>query len=215
MPDTSQLNYVADFLIALGAIVAFGTLIGSLIYKAHLARKKLGYKQALELIDDARMATDSKVKVKQTLESFRWINRAAFIVLAVMGTASIVILLYEPTDQATLSRYLSRHAPEVFRHSRNDLYDIARAMPNRDSLVRETDFGATLGKTEKSFDIAARHGGSITGDFQPHILKALERGVSIRVIVCDPSETNQIALDLHAKATDRPPDRVRSHSCPN
>ncbi len=127
-----------------------------------------------------------------------WVRRRAVAIGACLTIALMVFLLRAPIGRLLVPRdgihsYLEQQDPNVFSLTADETYQIVRGLPDRATLVSETDLQAAIRSTEKTLDIFAITGTSFFSNPEA-IYQILQRGVRIRVILLDHSEQNRANL---------------------
>jgi Domain of unknown function (DUF4062) len=126
-----------------------------------------------------------------------------------IGLALVGYILYASFSPLHRSKYLSRfleyHDPSIFNHRKTGAYDIARVLPNNASLNEETDINEEIDRTKETFDILANTAGLLNLKAGKTIESIIIRGVNVRMILWDYTETNRVHYDAFARSVKEDP----------
>lgn len=206
--ELDTLTYLKSLSEVISAIVGLLTALGA----GYLALRTGGQRvNVAAIIDASKLNQQDKQAVRSALTSCRRLVLTLLAVIVLMSAALLGWYFVPSPDQRVLSKYLAKHDPAVFSHSRNGLYDIARVLPDRASLVGETDLRVTLDETNESFDLLAVHGMSVLEEFKSNVTEALKHGVDFRVVVMDAGPDNTRNFETMAQAMDMDATMLRNN----
>ena len=104
-----------------------------------------------------------------------------------------------------LRRSLESLDPASFSHAPAALYEVARALPDRKSLVAETDLVESIRMSTTSIDVFAVTGTAFYNN-QEALTDALGRGARLRLILLDHSPANRDQVTAYFRRTGEAPD---------
>lgn len=134
---------------------------------------------------------------------------SSLLVVGVLA-AWVAWSIYSRTpSQADVSLLLSKYDPALFGSARTKSYSFARVFSDHSDLSTNSDIAGDIDGAMKEFNLVARHAKSILEQYQNVMLTAIQRGVTIRVIVMDDTKKGDF-LAMHARETQRKPEQVQA-----
>jgi len=122
--------------------------------------------------------------------------------LAVWAVAILLVFLGRDLVGRTLLTFrglqttVERTDPAAFSRGEGGIYQIARALPDRKTLVSESDMVDTIRQTRETFDAFALTG-SVFFNNTEALNDGLRRGVQFRILLLDHSEANRTNVECY------------------
>lgn len=120
-------------------------------------------------------------------------RRWRFVAVMLFGAALLSAgLFYSSTRMQAwlISKSLAIHDPIAFNHSKTGTYNVARLIAGRAELRVSTDFRKELLSSKESFSLFA-NGFPTFREFEEEFAEMARRGVKIRIVMTDFSESNR------------------------
>lgn len=106
-----------------------------------------------------------------------------------------------------LSRLHAYHDPVVFQHSRDGRYKVARLLESRSDIQDNTNLRDEIGAARDSFAMFANTMGSFR-QYESDYSAAAKRGVKLRFVVTDFSESNRANWEPFQKVVEDTPENL-------
>jgi hypothetical protein len=204
--NPNELELLQKVLSVLIAVLTLAGIVANGVLSYRATRRRGAVK---DIIKASNLSPDDKTNVLLNIRQWKITAVASLIVLCIVLAVSTSLLFVRPVGRVALSKYLANHDPELFRHSRDGFYDIARVLPDRRALESETDFKTTLHSTKLSFDLIVVHGLSLLETYNEDFEAVIKKGVTFRVLLMDPGPANDVNFTAFAKAIGEKPDMTR------
>ena len=149
---------------------------------------------------------------RRQLRLKRIVKSATAMLLAIVSIIGAYVYYLSTSPQARnlyISKILEYHDGAIFNNSSGRIYEVARVLPDNNSLVSETRLTEEVEGTSQTLDMLANTAGSVRTSQYRSILSALLRGVNVRIILFDYSERNQQNYDAFARAVGQEPGEAR------
>lgn len=128
--------------------------------------------------------------------------------IAVLVISSLLLFSCSKTTRAwLLSHIAAYHDPVAFSHSRNGKYSLARLLNGRSDIQDNTNLREEIGASQKSYSLFANTFGSFR-QYQSDYEDAAKRGVSLRFVVTDFSDSNRANWEPFLAAVEDSPNIV-------
>ena len=203
--DASKLALVEQLL---KVIIALAGVIGLIV--TAISASGIGQKgESLEnTIKSSNLPKESKDGLTKKIKSYRTMQIIVASILSIGAITSIVLLAFPSTPDSTFYKALKDRDPRIFSGSKDDIYYVARLLPDRASMQSDTDMRRDLELTKTSFDMYANNAGFVLRTYNKNIEDLIKRNVNVRFLLSDWSVLNS-NLDAHAIAVGEIPSSVR------
>lgn len=191
----SNLHFLEAVFKLIAAVISLAGILLSAIPRKKQAQE---VESILEQVRRSNLKTEEKKALQEQIGRYerqvRFGKVATITLLAILLVASSVMLITTPAGHAAVSAYLAKRDPDVFSHSADGTYDIARIIGSRAALEQETDFVEVLATTRSTFDLMTT-GGGVFHAYQDVFEQTANRGVRIRLLLLDPGPASDSFYD--------------------
>lgn len=119
----------------------------------------------------------------------RW-RRIALLLFSVAILFAGLFYSLTSLQSLVISRAMAIHDPTAFNHSRSGNYHLARLIDGRADLRANTDFRKELTSSQQSFSMIV-NGFPSFREFETEFASMAQRGVKIRIVMTDFSDSNR------------------------